>query len=180
MAKLVKVTEVANLTSDASSMTDLAHDHLLPQVRYEPMMLAELLVNNDNPSIAIALSGTSDKKSKAYKAAIRSVQIWRKGQASPSRAYQQKIIGVLDQQGALDPYLQATAEQQEGTVNVSFTAVVTISKITEERTLHAILDAADFYSAALESNLGGYQAVAQAGGYPPLVDVYGPVSITIS
>jgi hypothetical protein len=180
MAKLVKVQEVSNLAPDRDSMSSLARDHLLPQVQYQSMMLADLLANYDNPSIAIALSGTSDKKSKAYRAAIRSVQLWRKGQAKPGRAYQPRVIGVLDRHGELDPYLQNVAEQQSGTLNVSFTAIVTISRITEERTMHALIDAADFYGAALESNLGGFQAVAQAGGYPPLVAVYGPVNINIS
>ena len=133
-----------------------------------------------NDQIAIELSGTSDKKSHAYKAAIRSVQKWFKGQSKPGVAYQGKIKQAALKSDAGIDYLRETAGEQSGSVNVSFTATVTISKITEERTMHATMDAADFYGAALDGNMNGFQAVAQAGGYPPLVAVYSPVSITIS
>ncbi len=181
MAKLLKVSEVANLTPDRNSMTRRVTDILTPQVEYQPDMLNQLRFEyGGNDQIAIELSGTSDKKSKEYKAAIRSVQKWFKGESKPGGKYQEKIKQAAMKGDAGLDYLRDAAGEQGGSLNVSFTATVTISKITEERTLHATMDAADFYLAALDSNMNGFQAVAQAGGYPPLVAVYGLVSITIS
>lgn len=45
---------------------------------YKPAYLKEL----NNPKLAQSIAGTSDKKSKAYKAAMRNVQRWKKGTTS--------------------------------------------------------------------------------------------------
>ncbi len=183
MAKLLKVSEVASLSPDRSSMTRKIHSYLAGKVSYEPMMLGDVFVEyGDNPSIAAALAGTRNKKSLEYKAAIRSVQKWKKGESKPSAKYQEKIKQALDTRDALEPYLQDTAAEQTGSADVTVSATVTISKITEYRTLHATLsgeELAAFMQSGLKNNMAGYQLVANAGNYPPLAAVYGPVEISI-
>lgn len=66
---------------------------LVESVRDAQYWTPDKLLNAYGSSSAFAadLAGTSDKKSPAYKAALRNVQRWRQGTRKPNRATQEKL-----------------------------------------------------------------------------------------
>jgi hypothetical protein len=66
------------------------------QVPTDPNGVARLFGRPDqqNSRLAMELSGTTDRRSREYKSALRSVQRWRRGQYRPSAANQSRLEGA--------------------------------------------------------------------------------------
>lgn len=173
MAKLLKANQIRNSYVDRSTVSTSAKDYLASHISYNQEMLGLASVEFDNPSLATALSGTTDKKSNQYKAAIRSIQMWKKGQSKPGKRYQQKIINALIKKDALtESHYQAAINQVAGSHTVSIYGVIKISQIYEERTVTDTLDAASFRAFLEQATSGHMQAALNvfvengSKGYP--------------
>src|SRR2546429_1930484 len=115
MAKLRKAVRTSDLREETTSLYNPVKQFLLPDVQYDREMLAYATTEYDNPSLAILLSGTPDKKSKEYKAAIRAVQVWKKTGRNPGVKYQGKLIGILSRGDKLpDIYVKDAASRKSG------------------------------------------------------------------
>lgn len=172
MAKLIKLVELSSLSDDISSVSKRAIEFVVPFVRYDSDILDDSFNSFDNPTIAIELSGTRDKKSKDYKAAIRSVQKWKKGESTPSKRYQRKLIDMLARTEKLsDSSLMTGVDNSPGNITVSITGYVQISQTPAEyRTLHTTFNRVmlhDFLEEAVNGNNEGALGVfADTGNYP--------------
>lgn len=185
MAKLVKAADLFKLSRDTSTLTEKATGFILPYVSYDQQILDNAYeVYGDNSSLAIALSGTSDKKSHQYKAALRSIQIWKKTDKGPGKPakgrvnYRQRLINaVADKNGLPDESIVNAAGRVPGVVTVSITGYVQISQTPAEyRTLHANMSGEtlqEFLELAVTGdNQSALDVFATAGIYPAF-DLYG-------
>lgn len=190
MAKLVASANIGTLQQNTTSLSEQARRFLLPNVSYDQEILDSSIASyGDNPSLAIALSGSSDKKSKEYKASLRVVQQWRKGKSTPSKVYQRKLIQSLDKKGGIpEGSYRKAAGTITGTVTVSITGYVQISNTPAEyRTLHAGMSGsilADFLDMAATGDSDEALAMfAEAGKYP-VFDLYSsptdPITVKFS
>lgn len=84
-----------------------------------------------NPGIATVISGTTNKRSREYRAAIRKVQRWRTGENQPSARSLRQLAGPVSRSA------QAYAYRRGANVKVSGT--VTISKDHRPRTITVII-----------------------------------------
>lgn len=181
-SRLVRVQDTANMPVDHSKATDKAREYVQSQIHYDQGTLNDVIMlhHGNNAEVAIALSGTSDKKSKEYKAAIRSIQMYRKGDSKPGRKYQAKLV---DELRSNESYLASRAGDQTRGATVTVSGTVQISKIAERRNMKATMSAnqlSRFLSEALHNNEAGYSVFANAGNYPEFSAVYNDVQITIT
>ena len=182
---LRKGVRTKDLTEDTSGLSSHAKQFVLPNVRYDTEMLAHATTEYDNPSLAILLSGNSDKKSKEYKAAIRAIQIWKQKGTKPGAKYQRKIIDVLNKNNTLpDVYLVEAANRQSGSTTVSISGWIQISNSPPEyRTMKATLSGEalqNFLSASIEGNQQeALDTFASASKYPQF-SLYSGQGVTTS
>lgn len=183
MGRLVKVQEWNALNSDESTIQNYAMSYVGEQVEYDDSLL-EVVVDyyGSNADIALELTGATSKKETAYRTTMRGLQNIRAGKHSPK--YENAIRDLaLDIPEVSDAILQDTASHMGGTLNVSFTADVQISRIIERRTIHATLSGrqvSHFLETALSDNFDAYSLVASYGDYPAISDVFGPVEISFT
>lgn len=82
----------------STNLTSAAEKLLADKIYYESDSFSEALYDYGTTSaLASAMSGTTDKKSKAYKAALRKVDFYKKGVRKPSKKSQEQILGALQQ-----------------------------------------------------------------------------------
>jgi len=127
-----------------------------------------------NGNLAVAMSGSADKKSKAYKSAIRTVQRIVAGKHKTLSAKNQEAIRTAALNGKHLPL----PEQ----VNVTVTGEIGVSSDRRHRTVRLSLRGADRYTVlatARESAMDGYDALGGANGMPGMM-VFGEPDITIS
>jgi hypothetical protein len=183
MGRLVKVTEWNALSTDESTIQNYATSFVGEQVEYDEELL-EAVVDyyGSNSDIAMELTGATSKKDTAYRTVMRGLQNVRAGKHSPK--YENAVRDLaLDIPEVSDAILQDTASHMGGTLNVSFTADVQISRIIERRTIHATLSGrqvSHFLETALTDNFDAYNLVASYGDYPHLTDVFGPVEVSFT
>ncbi len=187
---MVKAADLGTLSQDTSSISERLTDFLVPHVTYDDEIEATtFLAYGDNASLATALSGTTDKKSKPYKAAIRNVQMWKKGQSTPGKRYQQKMVSALAAKGELphSTLVDAAGNVKQG-ASISITGYIRISDTPAEyRTLHAHLSTdslQDFTDNALSGeSQQALEVFADSGNYPSF-GLYGsessPIVVTFS
>lgn len=88
-------------------------------------VLAELFGSTpreQNPRIAAALAGTTDKRSHEYRAAIRNVQRYRRGERTPSErttSVLARIVGERPRTAATEPYRSGATVTLSGAMRVS-------------------------------------------------------------
>lgn len=126
-----------------------------------------------NGSLAVAMSGSTDKKSKAYKSAIRTVQRIIAGKHKTLSARNQEVIRTAALNGGHLPL----PEQ----VNVTITGTIQVSSDKRHRTVRLFLRGADRYTVlatAREHAMDGYDALGGANGMPGMM-VFGEPDITI-
>ncbi len=185
MAKMVKAADLDTLSHDNTTLVDRAISFVMPHVQYDQEILDTAYeVYGDNASLAVALSGTSDKKSKAYKAALRSVQIWKKTDSGPGRPakgrtdYKSRLITAVANKDGISPdSLVDAAGRVSGVVTVSITGYIQISNTPAEyRTLHAQFDGSslqDFLEAAVNGDTDTALALFSEAGSYPAFQLYG-------
>jgi hypothetical protein len=174
MANLLrKKVRTSDLTEETHSLLNPVKQYLLSDVKYDRELLAYATTQYDNPSLAILLSGSTDKKSKEYKAAIRAVQVWKKTGRNPSAKYQKKIINALADTDNLPSVYTQDAINRKGasTVTIHIRGYVQISNSPPEyRTMKATLSDGElqaFLNDSLESNQqDALDIFANAGNYP--------------
>lgn len=173
MANLLrKRVRTSDLTEETNSLQSPIKRYLLPDVKFDREMLAYATTEYDNPSLAILLSGTNDKKSKEYKAAIRAVQVWKKTGRNPGSKYQRKIIDILSNNDNLPSvYYQDAIKNKTGVSTIHIRGYVQISNSPPEyRTMKATLSDSElqaFLNDALEGNQqSALDVFSQAGNYP--------------
>ncbi len=128
----------------------------------------------NNGSLAVAMSGSADKKSKAYKSAIRTVQRIVAGKHKTLSARNQEAIRIAALNGKHLPL----PEQ----VNVTITGTIQVSNDKRHRTVRLFLRGADRYTVlatARESAMDGYDSLGGANGMPGMM-VFGEPDISIS
>lgn len=174
MANLLRrKVRTSDLTEETRSLQSSVKQYLLTDVKFDRELLAYATTEYDNPSLAILLSGSTDKKSKEYKAAIRAVQVWKKTGRNPSAKYQNKLINALANNDNLPTvYTQEAINRKSGsTVTIHIRGYVQISNSPPEyRTMKATLTDGDL-QAFLNDSLEGNQQdaldiFANAGNYP--------------
>lgn len=127
-------------------------------------------VYTHNSEWATALSGTTDKKSSTYKAALRRVQRWTtsgKERRTPSVGAQQQLAEVLrEDERAID-----VALDQRGEIELDVEGAVTTSQDTRERRVAITLsaDEAKAVSAAIRAGetAHAYELIWTAYGHIP-------------
>ncbi len=111
-----------------------------------------------NAEFAADLSGTTDKKSHAYKAALRNVERWRKGRV-PKRETRQKIADLMKtKEGAL---LIALDMLDIGGFDLEVDGDITISEDTRERQIAVTLGPGELAPALAARNRGEEQEVTR-------------------
>ncbi len=179
---LVKVSDTKNMPLDRREARDKAREFVERQVSYDQGTINDVIMlhHGDNSQIAVVLSGNSDKKSPEYKAALRNIQRYRKGDIkSPGKKYQERLVNSLKRN---DSYLASRSMQQTRGATVTVKGTIQISKIAETRTMKATMNAnqlSRFLSEALHNNEAGYSVFANAGNYPEFV-AYNDVVVTIT
>jgi hypothetical protein len=183
MGRLVKVQEWNSLHTDESAIQNYATSYVGEYVEYDEALL-EAVVDyyGSNSEIALELTGATSKKETSYRTVMRGLQLIRAGKHSPK--YENAVRDLaLEIPEVSDAILQDTASDMGGTLNVSFTADVQISRIIERRTIHATLSGrqvSHFLETALLDNFSAYNLVATYGDYPDLTDVFSPVDISFT
>ncbi len=127
-----------------------------------------------NGTLAVAMSGSTNKKSKAYKSAIRTVQRIVAGKHKTLSARNQEAIRTAALNGKHLPL----PEQ----VNVTITGTIQVSNDKRDRTVRLFLRGADRYTVlatARENAMDGYDALGGANGMPGMM-VFGEPDIAIS
>jgi hypothetical protein len=81
-----------------TNLSSVVERLLADKINYEADSFFEALYDYGTASaLALAMSGTTDKKSKAYKAALRKVDYYKKGVRKPSQKSQEQILQALQQ-----------------------------------------------------------------------------------
>lgn len=136
-----------NLKSVASRLVSQA-------TKYSP----DLLPKFSNPELAAAIAGTADKKSKEYKAALRTVQRYKqgtRGAKKPSKATTDKIQTAVRKLVKRDPKI---ADKVIGMMKVTIAAQMQYSSEIRNRTVSVYFEsdeAGDFLGLARENDLEG-------------------------
>lgn len=155
-----------------ANLQDAVNGYLDSLTPFTPTMINDLLMEKGgNAGIAMELSGTSDKKSKGYKAAIRWVQYYFKGQREGkpkkvSDTYKKKIRNT--------PTIKNLAANETGPVRIDLKATVKISQDERKRDWHgddafelSAREAKDFFKAVLHNEpLIAWAILFNANGIP--------------
>lgn len=79
-----------------TNLTEIAEQILTSKIHYQEDSFFEVLYDfGSTPALAMAMAGTTDKKSKAYKAALRKVNFYKKGQRKPSPKSKEQILAAM-------------------------------------------------------------------------------------
>jgi len=177
-----------DLSPDRREARNKAREFTARTLRYDDRTLNDVIMlsHGNNSEVAIAISGTSDKKSPKYKAALRNVQRYRaKGTgkqsiANPGSGYKERLLNILrGDQG----YIDTRAGEQTRGAKVELKGTVKISKIVEERKITVNMDAdklSRFLGLAVVDNQAAYGIFTEGTNYPPLAEVYSDATITIT
>lgn len=81
-----------------TSLVVIAEKILASKMSYQEDSVLEALYDFGSTSaLSIALAQTTDKKSKAYKAAMRKINFYKRGARKPSKKSQEQILAALQQ-----------------------------------------------------------------------------------
>lgn len=94
---------------------------------YKPSYLAEL----DNSKLARSISGTSDKKSAAYKNVIRNIQRWNQGTRTPNKENRAAIVDYIKK----IPDLRRKLFKPDKRIKVTLNAKIKYSEDLRQRTI---------------------------------------------
>jgi len=126
-----------------------------------------------NGRLAAAMTGNTDKKSKEYKSAIRTVQRIVAGK--------HKTLSVKNQEAIRTAALNGRHLPLPEQVNVTITGIIQVSSDKRDRTVRLFLRGEDRYTVlatARESAMDGYDALGGANGMSGMM-VFGEPDITI-
>lgn len=113
----------------------------------------------DNPSLAMLISGTRDKKSNAYKAALRNVQRYRQGTRHPTRRTMQRLRDVVKEARVKDT---AKRIRERGIRVSNLVADLRVSRDTRRRDVSDIeLDDRDADAIADAIEAGEWERAAE-------------------
>ena len=81
---------------NGKDLTSIAEQILASKIEYQKDSFFEALYDfGSSSALASALAGTNDKKSKAYKTALRKINFYKRGERNPSAKTQKQILSAM-------------------------------------------------------------------------------------
>lgn len=143
------------ITAKAGTVANLKTRATREATRYSPALLGKL----SNSELAQQIAGTSDKKSKEYKAAMRNLQRYKKGDRRPQKKTVEKIERAARKIVKAKP---EAAQKLFGSGTVTASGVIGYSSEARRRTIHVRLSGsamADFLANPNQDSLFEFYGV---------------------
>ncbi|MBN8722317.1 MAG: hypothetical protein J0M03_05250 [Acidobacteria bacterium] len=113
-----------------TNLTQIAEQILASKIQYQEDSFFEVLYDfGSTPALAMAMAGTTDKKSKAYKAAMRKVNFYKRGVRKPSPKSKEQILAAMQK----NPKTKSRRIQQIGSLTISIQGTWRKSKDVRQR-----------------------------------------------
>ncbi|MBI4853024.1 MAG: hypothetical protein HY819_14630 [Acidobacteria bacterium] len=138
-----------------TSLAALAEKLLMSKIYYQEDSFQEALYDLGSTSaLSQAMAQNMDKKSKAYKAAMRKVNFYKRGLRKPSKKSQEQILAVLQQ----NPKTKSRYIQQVGQLRITIEGTWRKSRdVRRRRIVHtlSIESAKKFLTEIMKSESAG-------------------------